>query len=67
MNGHTHKGANMDKSLKYGHITESILKKGTWKVWVTSNFGTGYLRGGHAWKTKAGAERALVEYLERTF
>lgn len=57
----------MNKPLKHGHISESLIKKGTWKVWVTSNFGTGYLRGGHAWKTKLGAEQALAQYLKRKF
>lgn len=57
----------MNNPLKSGHLVESITKRGTWKVWVTSNFGTGFLRGGFAWKTRAGAEKALAKYMASKF
>ncbi len=36
---------------------ESIIKRGTWKVWIIRPQGSGYARGGFAWKTRLGAER----------
>jgi hypothetical protein len=45
-------------------IVESIIKRGTWKVWVKSSNGTGFLRGGFAWKTKTGAAQAARRYAE---
>ena len=36
-------------------LCESPIKKGTWKVWVKTPQGAGYIRQGFAWKTKKGA------------
>lgn len=48
-----------------GHLVESIIHHGAWKVHVTFRDGRkGFLRGGYAWKTKAGAENALAIYIQ---
>lgn len=48
-----------------GYLVESIIRRGAWKVCVTFRDGrNGFLRGGHAWKTKSGAERALARYIQ---
>lgn len=39
-------------------IIESSIRKGCWKVWVKGPVGSGYLRLGFAWKTRAGAVNA---------
>jgi hypothetical protein len=43
-------------------LSESIIKRGTWKVWIIAPKGSGlpsgWLRLGFAWKTRMGAERA---------
>ena len=39
-------------------MKESLLRRGTWKVWIQTPHGAGYLRQGFAWKTRLGAERA---------
>lgn len=45
-------------------VVESSLKKGVYKVWVQPPVGPGYfLRMGHAWKTKQGADDAAQHYL----
>ena len=41
-------------------ITESTLRRGTWKVWVKTPIGSGFLRQGFAWRTRMGAERAAI-------
>lgn len=35
-----------------------------YKVWVSGPHTPGYLRLGHAWKTKAGATTAMLEYMK---
>lgn len=47
-----------------GKIVECIGKKGAYKVWVSGPRRAGYLRLGHAWKTKQGATKALLEYMK---
>ena len=39
-------------------LCESMIKKGTWKVWIKGPHSSGFLRMGFAWKTRLGAERA---------
>lgn len=46
-----------------GKIIESIQKKGTYKAWAIGPHCPGFLRLGHAWKTRKGAQTALLAHL----
>lgn len=48
-------------------IVESSIKKGTYKVWVKTTNGSGWLRGGFAWKTKGGAVNAAIKRYPESF
>lgn len=46
-----------------GRVVEAIGKKGAWKAWVIGPHRPGFLRIGHAWKTRKGAQTALLAHL----
>lgn len=46
-------------------LVESILKPGTWKVWIKEPHNQGFLRLGFAWRTRGGAERAALAMYPR--
>ncbi len=48
-------------------VVESTLKAGTYKVWIKTATGSGYLRGGFAWKTKGGAMNAAMKRYPESF
>lgn len=51
------------------NLTAKIVECGDqrkyYKVWVSGPHTPGYLRLGHAWKTRSGARRAMLEYLQK--
>ena len=45
------------------HIVRSIQNPKAWKVWVSGDVGyPGYLRQGHAWRTRNGAIKSARRY-----
>ena len=47
-----------------GKIVEFGTHKKRYKVWVSGPQTPGYLRLGHAWKTKSGARAAMFRHLD---
>jgi len=47
-----------------GKVVEVPNKKGCYYVWVSGPHQPGYLRQGFAWKSKAGAMKALLRHME---
>lgn len=48
-------------------LIESITNKGCYKVWIKTAVGSGFLRGGFAWKTKGGAVNAAIKRFPESF
>lgn len=47
-----------------GRVVESVFKKGSYKAWVIGP-DPGFLRIGYAWKTRKGAQDAIIAHLAK--